>query len=179
MFNPALPFLLQMGVYNSLAWTLLMYGVRYVGYSYTNCAWYAFPFEALEVFTFAHLQVASAKFVRDYSPPGALATLTGITGGAHNGLGKGLGGLIGGVIIEITKNTKTAFWYFGLFAFGCGSVYGLLVNILVRLCHRKPPKPVNQDVKLEDISNADSDNIEPLMDDRTEADGNGETVKEN
>jgi len=34
-----------------------MYGVRYVGYSYIQCAWYAFPFEALEVFTFYSLQV--------------------------------------------------------------------------------------------------------------------------
>ena len=31
--------------------------VRYVGYSYIQCAWYAFPFEALEVFTFYSLQV--------------------------------------------------------------------------------------------------------------------------
>ena len=30
---------------------------RYVGYSFVNCAWYAFPFEALELFTFFFLQV--------------------------------------------------------------------------------------------------------------------------
>ena len=156
-----------MGVFNSLVWTLLMYGVRYVGYSYTNCAWYAFPFEALEVFTFAHLQVASAKFVKDYSPPGALATLTGITGGAHNGLGKGLGGLIGGVIIEITKNTKMAFWYFGLFAFASGCLYGVVVNSL-RFCVRKPPKPVNQETS---EAKDDPEKIEPLMNKRSEADG--------
>ena len=30
---------------------------RYVGYSYISCAWYAFPFEAMEVFTFFSLQV--------------------------------------------------------------------------------------------------------------------------
>ena len=156
-----------MGVYNSLVWTLLMYGVRYVGYSYTNCAWYAFPFEALEVFTFAHLQVASAKFVRDFAPPGALATLMGITGGAHNGLGKGLGGLIGGVIIEITKNTKMAFWYFGLAAFACGSMYGVVVNSL-RFCVRKPPKPVNRRPKDDSHSEAkeDPEKIEPLMEEQ-------------
>ena len=150
-----------------------MYGVRYVGYSYTNCAWYAFPFEALEVFTFAHLQVASAKFVKDYSPPGALATLTGITGGAHNGLGKGLGGLIGGVIIEMTKNTKMAFWYFGLFSFACGSLYGVVVNSM-RFCVRKPPKPVNQTARDDTEAKEDPEKIEPLMQDRTEADGNRE-----
>merc|ERR1712241_284786 len=151
----------MMGVFNSLAFSLLMYGVRYVGYSYTNCAWYAFPFEALEVFTFAHLQVVSAKFARDYSPPGALATLTGITGGAHNGLGKGLGGLLGGFIIEMTKNTKMAFWYFGLFAFGCGVVYGVIVNA-VRFLIRAPPRPLAQDLTQEN-SRMDSENSDPLL----------------
>ena len=34
-----------------------IYVFRYVGYSYIMCAWYAFPFEALEVFTFYSLQV--------------------------------------------------------------------------------------------------------------------------
>ena len=161
-----------MGVYNSLAWALLMYGVRYVGCSYTNCAWYAFPFEALEVFTFAHIQVASAVFVRDYAPPGALATLTGITGGAHNGLGKGLGGLVGGVIIDSTKNTKTAWWYFGLFAFGFGGLYGGFVNLL-RLCGKQPPKPVTQKDRGQEDSSEDVENIEPLMVARSEGDGGG------
>ena len=31
--------------------------LRYIGYSHIYCAWYAFPFEALEVFTFFSLQV--------------------------------------------------------------------------------------------------------------------------
>ena len=149
-----------MGVYNSLAWSLIMYGVRYVGYSYVNCAWYAFPFEALEVFTYAQFQVASAQFVRDYSPPGALATLTGITGGAHNGLGKGLGGLLGGVIIEMTKNTKIAFWYFGLFALSCGAVYGGIVNCM-RFCVRKPPQPVKQDFDKDGDETIDAEELQP------------------
>ena len=34
-----------------------IFAFRYIGYSYINCAWYAFPFEAMEVFTFFSLQV--------------------------------------------------------------------------------------------------------------------------
>ena len=167
-----------MGVFNSLAFSLLMYGVRYVGYSYTNCAWYAFPFEALEVFTFAHLQVASAKFARDYSPPGALATLTGITGGAHNGLGKGLGGLLGGFIIEMTKNTKMAFWYFGLFAFGCGAVYGIIVNVM-RYLVREPPRPLAQDMTQENsrFESEIPDNTDPLLTKTVPAESSDEEKK--
>ena len=170
----------QLGVYNSLVWSLLMYGIRYVGYSHTNCAWYAFPFEALEVFTFAHLQVASAKFIRDIAPPGALATLTGITGGAHNGLGKGMGGLLGGVLIEVTKNTKMAFYYFGLFAFGCGGLYGLFVNVLMRLMKKSgwisehqtaPNSDLGSEPELE--GEAEPDKVEPLLQERLEGDGYG------
>ena len=36
---------------------ICFFAFRYVGYSYIQCAWYAFPFEALEVFTFFSLQV--------------------------------------------------------------------------------------------------------------------------
>ena len=39
-----------------------IFSCRYIGYSYINCAWYAFPFEAMEVFTFFSLQV---NFKRD------------------------------------------------------------------------------------------------------------------
>ena len=35
---------------------------RYVGYSFVYCAWYAFPFEALEVFTIFFLQVECRVF---------------------------------------------------------------------------------------------------------------------
>merc|ERR1719369_780353 len=88
-----------------IAVALIMYAVRYVGYSYIYCAWYAFPFEALEMFTFFSLQVGAAKFIYENAPPGMLATLTGLEGGAHNGLGKGFGGLLGGFTIEYTKST--------------------------------------------------------------------------
>jgi len=163
----------KVGVYNSIVWTLLMYGVRYLGYSYTNCAWYAFPFEALEVFTFALLQVAAANFVKDNAPPGCLATLTGITGGAHYGFGKGVGGLIGGVLIEVTKSTKMAFYYFSLVSFGCGGFYGLVVNILrlFRKTSRNQTPTRTEDKKEEEKT-------EPFLGGRGEGDGDREDYED-
>jgi len=163
----------KVGVYNSIVWTLLMYGVRYLGYSYTNCAWYAFPFEALEVFTFALLQVAAANFVKDNAPPGCLATLTGITGGAHYGFGKGVGGLIGGVLIEVTKSTKMAFYYFSLVSFGCGGFYGLVVNILrlFRRTSRNQTATRTEDKKEEEKT-------EPFLGGRGEGDGDREDYED-
>eukprot|EP00092_Neocalanus_flemingeri_P017574 GFUD01019015.1.p1 GENE.GFUD01019015.1~~GFUD01019015.1.p1 ORF type:complete len:653 (+),score=151.82 GFUD01019015.1:394-2352(+) len=108
---------------------LIMYAVRYVGYSYIYCAWYAFPFEALEVFTFFSLRVGAAKFIAENAPPGMLATLTGLEGGAHNGLGKGFGGLLGGFTIEYTKSTHRAFWLFGIISGIFGAIYTVFVTI--------------------------------------------------
>ena len=80
-------------------------------------------------------KVATAAFIKEHAQPGTLATLTGLTGGAHAGFGKGLGGLAGGIIIEGTKNTKMAFYYFGIFSFACGG--GTLAMLLLcKLCCR-------------------------------------------
>jgi len=112
----------RFGQINIIILSLIMYGVRYVGYSFITCAWYAFPFEALEVFTFNLLRVASSKYVREQAPPGTLASLTGLSTGAHFGFGKGVGALVGGVLRDQT-NTSTAFRIFGILAFAFGLLY--------------------------------------------------------
>jgi len=113
------------GKVNVIVWALLMYGVRYVGYSYITCAWFAFPFEALEIFTLYILRVAAANYIKVYAPPGTLATLTGISKGAHFGFGKGLGALLGGVLKGFVGSTALAFRIFGVASFGFGALYGI------------------------------------------------------
>ena len=61
---------------------------------------------------------------------GMLATVTGLQGGAHNGLGKGFGGLLGGITIETTKSTHKAFWLFGVVCLGISVVYIAIVSII-------------------------------------------------
>lgn len=112
------------GKVNVIVWALLMYGVRYVGYSYITCAWFAFPFEALEIFTLYILRVAAANYIKVYAPPGTLATLTGISKGAHFGFGKGVGALLGGVLKGFVGSTALAFRMFGVTSFGFGALYG-------------------------------------------------------
>merc|ERR1719331_2998373 len=132
-----------------MVWTLLMYGVRYMGYSFLNCAWFAFPYEALEIFTYSLPQVATAAFIKEHAQPGTLATLTGLTGGAHAGFGKGLGGLAGGIIIEGTKNTKMAFYYFGLYSFGCAGVASIMFIIGKLFCKRSTVKETHEEVDVD------------------------------
>ena len=59
-----------------------------------------------------------------------LATVTGLQGGAHNGLGKGFGGLLGGITIETTKSTHRAFWLFGVVCAAISLVYIILISAL-------------------------------------------------
>jgi len=114
----------KVGMVNVIILALLMYGVRYIGYSYITCAWYAFPFEALEVFTLFLLRVGSAEFVKVNAPPGTLATLNGMSGGMHFGFGKGIGGLAGGVLKD-QFGLGMAFWIFGIAGFAFGIIYCL------------------------------------------------------
>ena len=44
-----------------------------------------------------------------HAPAGTLATLTGLSGGAHYGFGKGVGGLVGGLLKETFGSTAVAF----------------------------------------------------------------------
>ena len=94
-------------------------------------------------------QVGAAKFVADNAPSGMLATVTGLQGGAHNGLGKGFGGLLGGITIETTKSTHKAFWLFGVVCAGISVVYISIISIIT-FKHRKDVgglKEINRRIK--------------------------------
>ena len=79
----------HIGKTNTFILALLTYSVRYVGYSYITNPWHAFPFEALELFTINLFKVACVKYVGENAPNGLLATMNGISGCIHYGLGKG------------------------------------------------------------------------------------------
>ena len=115
----------KMGNENVFITAFVMYAIRYVGYSYISSPWMAFPFEALEVFTYQLKKVATSRYVGENAPEGLLATLNGISGGLHYGFGKGTGGLIGGAIIAWTGSIALAFRYFGVGAAIFGLIYFL------------------------------------------------------
>ena len=59
-----------------------------------------------------------------------LATVTGLQGGAHNGLGKGFGGLLGGITIQTWQSTHKAFWLFGVVCAGIAVIYISIISII-------------------------------------------------
>ena len=83
------------------------------------------PKDGIDVTLISKFQVAAAEYIKTNAPEGTLATLTGLYGGAHNGFGKGCGGLIGGIFIEQTKSTHKAFRYFGIAAASFAALFTL------------------------------------------------------
>ena len=88
-----------------------------------------------------HVKVGAAKFVQEHAPAGMLATVTGLQGGAHNGLGKGFGGLLGGFTIEYTKSTHKAFRLFG---FSCAAISILYIILAIGLKIRQKRRPTKE-----------------------------------
>ncbi|CAG0914709.1 unnamed protein product [Notodromas monacha] len=85
----------------------LVYCARSVGYSYIPNAWWCFPFEAMEAFTYHLMWVAAATYVPVLAPAGLLATMTGIMASMHFSVGKGLGSFVGGYTISAVGMRQT------------------------------------------------------------------------
>ena len=79
----------RIGQTNIFIIALLTYSVRYIGYSYITSPWQVFPFEAMEIFTLNLFKIAQLEKTREKAPTGLLATLNGLSGCMHYGLGKG------------------------------------------------------------------------------------------
>ncbi|ODM98430.1 Major facilitator superfamily domain-containing protein 6 [Orchesella cincta] len=114
------------GRVNIIAFAFIVYFIRFFGYSYIPNPFWCFPFEAMEAFTYHLMWVAAATYCAVLAPKGLLATLTGVMGSLHYGLGKGSGAFIGGYLISVT-NTRLSFRYFGIAAGIFGTIY-LLIN---------------------------------------------------
>lgn len=143
---------LKVGRANMFIGTLFIYAIRYLGYSYISNPWMSFPFEALEVFTNTLFRVASIRYIGEIAPKGLLATLNGLVGGLHYGLGKGMGSLLGGAIIASTGSTAFAFRLFGIASAIFGVLYVVYEYCLRRYCKSATTQePKNMDEPTEKV----------------------------
>ena len=88
-------------------------------------------FEGLKPFCTTLLLISAMTFVKDVSPLTTTATLQGIFGTAYFGIGRGLGGFIGGVTTETFGFIET-FQIFGIIGLGTGVIYAFTI-----LCYLK------------------------------------------
>eukprot|EP00094_Tigriopus_californicus_P006517 TCALIF_06275-PA protein Name:"Similar to mfsd6b Major facilitator superfamily domain-containing protein 6-B (Danio rerio)" AED:0.12 eAED:0.12 QI:0/0.6/0.5/0.66/0.8/0.66/6/102/512 len=124
----------KVGRANMFIATLFIYAIRYLGYSYITNPWMSFPFEGLEVFTNTLFRVASIRYIGEIAPKGLLATLNGLVGGLHYGMGKGMGSLLGGAIIASSGSTAFAFRLFGIASAIFGVMYVVYEYCIRRCC---------------------------------------------
>ncbi|XP_035704713.1 major facilitator superfamily domain-containing protein 6-A isoform X2 [Folsomia candida] len=116
------------GRVNIMVFAFIAYFFRFFGYSYITSPFFCFPYEAMEAFTYHLMWIAAATYCSDLAPKGLLATLTGVMGSLHYGLGKGNGAFIGGYLIGAV-GTRLSFRWFGLFAGAVGLIY-FIINLL-------------------------------------------------
>ncbi|XP_069959872.1 major facilitator superfamily domain-containing protein 6-A-like [Cherax quadricarinatus] len=108
-----------LGHANTLIFGLAFYVVRMIGYSYIQDPWWCLPFEALECFTVSLMDAACVSYGDALATPSTIATLQGMYGGLHYGIGRALGSLIGGNLIKVVGIRNTFRGAAGVSALAC------------------------------------------------------------
>ncbi|CAG2102740.1 unnamed protein product [Medioppia subpectinata] len=133
-----LPFLLssewfvaKMGNVNLMILALVFYFIRFGGYSLIENPFWCIPFEAMEAFTYHLMWCAAATYAQKLDPEGLTATMVGVVGGLHYGVGRAAGSMIGGSLMAIF-NARIAFRIMGYVAGVVAVVYSLIYYLYLR-----------------------------------------------
>ncbi|XP_055331684.1 major facilitator superfamily domain-containing protein 6-like [Paramacrobiotus metropolitanus] len=120
----------------------VLYGIRFLCYSFTYDPFLILPVEILEAFTTSLLWVVTSVYCGKIAPD-YVATLQGIVMGAHGAIGRGTGSLIGGIMFDYLKPRLT----YRIWAGACvalGGFYAVLhYTWLRRIRHTKPVITIN------------------------------------
>ena len=100
-----------------------IYAIRLIGYSNIGkMVSLCVLLEALKPFCTTLLLISAMTFVKDVSPLTTAATMEGIFGSSYFGVGRGLGGFIGGVATDYLGFVET-FNLFGMISLCTGVLY--------------------------------------------------------
>jgi len=100
-----------LGQVNVVALSLFLYFVRLLGYSFITTPEYSLIFEVLKPFGNSLLMIAAMTYAKDNATITTMASLEGIMGALYFGVGKALGGLLGGLAID-SLGERTTFRIF-------------------------------------------------------------------
>ncbi|KAG7156293.1 major facilitator superfamily domain-containing protein 6-like [Homarus americanus] len=139
----ALPFLACSGIickkfgnFQSIAFGLLCYSIRCIGYSLIVDYYWCAPFELLEGVTTGLLVTAAIIYGAQLSSKTNLATLQGVLATLHYGLGKSIGSLLGGYLMATLK-APFAFQVFSGIALISAFVYYIIGKLVILPRHAK------------------------------------------
>ncbi|XP_021003139.3 major facilitator superfamily domain-containing protein 6-like [Parasteatoda tepidariorum] len=125
----------KVGHFNILSLSLLAYAVRSLWYSYLKNPWLVLPMEITNGITYGLFYSVAASFGKLSSEPGTETTTLSIIFSTHEGLGAGLGCILGGIGFDYLGGQVT-FFYLSLLAFGstflsvCGTLFVSKLNVV-------------------------------------------------
>lgn len=96
-----------------MASALALYAVRCVGYSLIDSGAYAVVLEAAKPWCFNLVLIAEFAFLLGASPLQTAATVRAVFSAAYFGVGRGLGGLLGGFAVDWVGTAGTLRWVGG------------------------------------------------------------------
>lgn len=95
------PIIKKLGHANVIFIGFIFYGIRLAGYSFIYNPWLCLIFEAMESVTFGLSFTAAVTYAAKLSTVTTDTSIQGMLGGLYYGVGKGVGSLIGGYLIEM------------------------------------------------------------------------------
>lgn len=115
------PIIKKIGHANVIFIGFIFYAIRLIGYSMIYHPWLCLIFEAMESVTFGLSFTAAVTYAAKLSTVTTDTSIQGMLGGLYYGVGKGIGSLIGGYLIEMIGIRHT---------FQCFSVATLIIGII-------------------------------------------------
>ncbi|XP_066977344.1 uncharacterized protein [Macrobrachium rosenbergii] len=126
----------KFGNIQSIAFGLVCYSIRCIGYSMLKEYYWCMPFEVLEGVTTGLLVAAAITYGAQLSSKSNVATLQGILATFHYGLGKSAGSLLGGYLMT-WLGAPFSFQIFSGIAFTTGFAYYLIGKLVILPRHAK------------------------------------------
>lgn len=108
-----------------------LYSVRFFGYAFISKPEWALLFEALKPFCITLLSASAGSLIKETVPKEAVTTMYSVFGAIHYGLGKALGGLIGGYTMQYLEE-KQAMLILSIASFSVTVLY-LIITLIKKL----------------------------------------------
>jgi len=118
----------NLGHHKIVVFALVLYAIRLFGYAELSQAETFLAFEVAKPFCTTLLLISVMTFVKDNIPLTTMATVEAVFGSSYFGVGRGLGGLLGGFAIEALGNVTT-FRLFGAVSVASAGIYTIIIAL--------------------------------------------------
>jgi len=118
----------KFGNCNVIVFALALYSLRLLGYSFIESPLESLFFEILKPFGNSLLLIAAMTYAKNNADIENMASLEGVMGALYFGVGKAMGSLVGGLVIE-DIGVRNTFRSFSVVALVTASVYFCFTHV--------------------------------------------------